>query len=166
MTLTHTGYAPAELQRTAPLGVFTMTYSAINFATTLTAPTAVSAVATRTVARHATTHLRRHVGGAPTASTVGGVIVGVLQQQPVRHRGLHTLTFTPPGGITRLNIYKQSNGLWAYLGQSGDGTFVDDNIAARPGQDCADQRQPVHGCRRLPGPLLLLRAAPVVRWVD
>lgn len=153
VTLTHTGYAPAELQRTAPLGVFTMTYSAINFATTLTAPTAVSAVATPGPSPGTpTTHTY-----AATSVGADGIDESVVSSSVSCSNNLfdtgayNTLTFTPPGGITRLNIYKQSNGLWAYLGQSGDGTFVDDNITPDLGKTAPINDNPFTGAGDYPG---------------
>jgi hypothetical protein len=42
----------------------------------------------------------------------------------------NTITWAAVAGITRYNVYKLSNGLYGYIGQSGGVSFVDNNIIA------------------------------------
>lgn len=153
MTLVHTGYAPAELKRTAPGGVFTMTYAAINFATTLTPPTGISATATVP-----TTH------GTPidhtyALTTVGadGIDESLISGSATCSNNLfdtgafNTITFTPDPAALRTNVYKKSNGLWAYLGQASGGSFVDDNITPDLSKTAPEASNPFTGAGNYPG---------------
>lgn len=146
MTLVHTGYAPAELCRTAT-GGFAMTYSPIAFSTALDAPTSVVASATIP-----TTH------GTPTSHTYAvtsvaqdGLTESLLSSSSTCSNNLYdtgafnTITWTQAVDALRYNVYKQSNGLWGYVGQASGGTFVDDNITPDISQTPPIDNNPFYG---------------------
>ena len=153
VTLVSTQYPPAELKRTAPGGVFTMTYSPISFATSLVAPTAISATATVP-----TTH------GTPITHTYALTTVGAdgIEESPISSSvscsnnlfdtgAYNTINFTPAAGAQRTNVYKSSNGLWAYIGQSGGSSFVDDNITPDLSKTAPEVSTPFAGPGDYPG---------------
>ena len=240
MSLVHTGYAPAELKRTAPGGVFTMTYAAISFATSLVAPTGLSAAATvptthgtptthryaattvgadgidesaisaevlgttpianisaatnanpgvfTTAADHglavgdvvdvaaivgmtganqagltvastpSTTTLTLSLNGTPLDTSAMGAYVsgGTITLHGVKNNlfdtgAFNVITFTPAAVGKRTNVYKWSNGLWAYLGQANGTTFTDDNITPDLSKTAPEPNNPFSGPGEYPG---------------
>jgi hypothetical protein len=128
MTLVHPGYAPRELKR---LGALSWTLTTISFVSALTAPSAPTVTPTGAgstvynykVTSVGTTGLEE---SAPSALGTGTGNVLVTGQYM-------TITWTTTGA-TLYNVYKQSNGLYGYIGQTDGLTFKDDNIAADLGK--------------------------------
>lgn len=126
VTLVHPGYAPRELRRTAATN---WTLSTITFGSSLAAPAGVSAVAT--------------TGAGATTYTykVTAVGAGAYDESPASSSSSctndllttgnkNTITWAAVTGAVRYNVYKQSNGLYGFIGQTDALSFVDDNIAA------------------------------------
>lgn len=125
LTLVHPNYPPQELRR---LGATSWTLTAISFVSTLSAPSGVSASAS---------------GGTGTTyqyvvSAVGSN--GIDESLPsstatcngnlLATNAYNTITWSAVTGAQRYNIYKFSQGLYGYVGQTDQLTFQDSNITA------------------------------------
>lgn len=126
LTIVHPGYAPRELRRQ---GATRWVLSTISFAPTLSAPGGVAVVAT--------------VGAGATTYTykVTAIADGVLDESVASASAnctnnllttgnYNTVSWGAVTGAKRYSVYKQSNGLFGYIGQTDGTSFIDDNIAA------------------------------------
>lgn len=127
LTLVHVNYTPNELKR---LGALNWTIGAIVFATTLFAPTVITAVATL----GATPGTPKNHVYAVTSVASNNIDESLVSASATCSNNLfdtgakNTIGWTAAAGALRYNVYKQSNGLWGYLGQASGTTFTDDNI--------------------------------------
>lgn len=128
LTLVHPIYAPSELRR---LGGTDWVLQAISFVSTLTAPGSISAVASPaagsgtismsyTVTAIGSTGIEEGLAGTPASCTNNLNTTG----------NLNTISWSSVTNASRYNVYKQSNGLYGYIGQTDGVSFVDDNIVA------------------------------------
>ncbi|MBR0568363.1 hypothetical protein J5J83_19755 [Azoarcus sp. L1K30] len=146
LTLVHPNHAPRELRR---LGALSWALTTISFASSLAAPTGVSASAS---------------GG--TGTTYRYVITAVgeqsLDESPVSASAscsgdlfatdaYNTITWSAVTGAQRYRVYKQSNGLYGYIGQTDGVTFKDDNIAANIGITPPEPSNPFDSANNYPG---------------
>ncbi len=126
LTIVHPGYAPRELRR---LGALNWSLSTIPFAPSITPPTGVTATSngagTTTTYYYVVTALAQDTLeeslGSAGASCVNNLTVA---------GAFNEITWTGVAGAIRYNVYKHDNGLYGYIGQSGGGSFVDNNITA------------------------------------
>lgn len=129
LTLTHPNYIPRELRR---LGATNWQLSTITFASKLSPPTGVSATPTA-----------GSTPGTPTTQTyvVSSVgpngldestysAVATCSNNLFDDGAFNTITWTAASGATRYYVYKLSNGLYGYIGQTQGTSFKDENIAA------------------------------------
>lgn len=129
LTLTHPNYIPRELRR---LGATNWQLSTITFASKLSPPTGVSAKPTAGT-----------TPGTPTTQTyvVSSVgpngldestysAVATCSNNLFDDGAFNTITWTAASGATRYYVYKLSNGLYGYIGQTQGTSFKDENIAA------------------------------------
>lgn len=129
LTLTHPNYIPRELRR---LGATNWQLSTITFASKLSPPTGVSATPTAGT-----------TPGTPTTQTyvVSSVgpngldestysAVATCSNNLFDDGAFNTITWTAASGATRYYVYKLSNGLYGYIGQTQGTSFKDENIAA------------------------------------
>lgn len=129
-TLVHVNRPPAELRRTAPGGVFTMTLANIVFATTLAPPTGVTATATP----GPTPGTPINHEYAVTSVASNNVDESLISASATCSNNLfdtgasNAIGWSAVTGALRYNVYKKSNGLWGYLGQASGTSFTDDNI--------------------------------------
>jgi len=160
LTLVHVNRPPAELRR---LGALNWTLTPIVFATTLLPPTGVGAVATP-----------GSPPGTPTAhdyvvTSLSGVnqgeslisAVATCSNNMFDTGALNTITWSNASGATRYNVYKKSNGLWGYVGQTSiavfigppplTSTFVDDNITPDLGRTPPEANDPFVVAGNYPG---------------
>lgn len=86
-------------------------------------------------------------GAYTSAGTVTptGVVNNLLQTG-----AYNTISWTTTGA-TRYNVYKQSNGLYGYVGQTDSLTFKDDNITANLGKTPPIVNNPFSGAGLYPG---------------
>ena len=125
LTIVHPNYPPQELRR---LGSTSWTLTAISFVSALSAPTSVAATATG-----GTTVPYTYV-----VTTVGanGIDESVISSAATCNGNLlasgayNTITWAAATGAQRYKVYKQTNGLYGYIGQTDQLTFKDDNIVA------------------------------------
>lgn len=130
LTITHPNYAPRELKR---LGATNWTLTTISFASSLSAPTGVTATATTgtgsTTYRYVVTAVGSNGLDESLASSSASVNNNLLTTG-----NKNTISWTAVSGAVRYNIYKQENGsLYGYIGQADGTSFVDDNIAGNIG---------------------------------
>lgn len=128
LTLVHPNYAPRQLQRR---GANYWTLVLESFASALAAPGSIVATATvatgtglvpifYTVTAVGATGVEEGLAGTPDDATNNLLTTG----------NYNTITWATVSGATRYNVYKQSNGLYGYIGQTDQLTFRDDNITA------------------------------------
>ncbi len=129
-TLVHPNYAPRELRRYAATN---WRIESIAFASTLTAPTGVSATNTTgtgtttytyKVAAVASDGLEESLASSEASCTNDLLTTG----------NKNTFSWSAVSGAARYNVYKKSNGLFGYIGQTDATSFVDDNITADVGK--------------------------------
>lgn len=126
LTLVHPNYPPMELRRLGPVN---WTLTAITFAPTAVAPTAVVATATGTgtisyvyTATAVTSVNNLEESLAATAAAAITNDLSVTGQ-------VNSITCTAPANAVRVNYYRLAQGLFGYIGQGAPGaTFVDNNI--------------------------------------
>ena len=124
LTIVHPGYAPRELRR---LGALNWALSMISFSPSMPAPTGVTA----TSSGSGTTTYYYYVVTALAQDTLeeslASASVSCINTLSVAD-ATNTVGWTAVAGAVRYNVYKYDNGLYGYIGQSGDTSFVDNNI--------------------------------------
>jgi hypothetical protein len=139
LTIVHQNYAPMELRR---YGATNWQLSTIQFAPTLSPPTGVSATA--------------HTGTTPGAPTTMYYVVTAVSADGLTESyassivncsnnlfdtgAYNTISWSAVTGAARYNVYRQSNGLYGYIGQTtttslvdnGGGNVVTPNIGQTP----------------------------------
>lgn len=129
LTLTHPGYPPAELRR---LGATNWQYSAIVFNPTLNPPTGVSATAhagTGTPTNIDFSYVVTAIAANTLEESVGSASAGCTNDLTLP-TSKNTIAWSAVTGAVRYSVYKQSNGLYGYIGQTDALTFDDNNITA------------------------------------
>lgn len=154
LTIVHPSYEPRELRR---LGAASWQLSTITFAPTLSTPTAPawtvggpgggtpSEKYYKTTALAAETLEESLSSSASTAVNMDLTVTGnYVDVDP-----------TPDGavvsGAIRYNIYKLSNGLYGYIGQTDGSTFRDNNVTADVSQTPPESSTPFTGANNYPG---------------
>lgn len=124
VTLVHPNYPPAELRRISALN---WTLTDISFASSLSAPAGVVAVAT--VGAGATVYSYKVTAVGPDglqqslASSLSSCTNNLLTSG-----NKNTITWSAVTGAVRYWVYKESNGLYGYIGMTDQLSFVDENI--------------------------------------
>lgn len=145
LTICHPGYAPRELKRLAALN---WTLTSISFVSSLAIPAAPTVTPSGSgttsysyvVTSVGTTGLEESAASGATAATNNLLTTG----------NFNTITWTTTGA-TRYNVYKQSNGLYGYIGQTDGLTFKDDNITANLGKTPPVVNDPFNAAGKYPG---------------
>lgn len=125
VTLVHPGYAPRELRR---LAATNWTLTTITFGSTLAAPAGASATAT-TGAGATTYNYKVTAVGAGAFDESPASTTATCTNDLFTTGNENTITWSAVTGAIRYNVYKESNGLYGYIGQTAALSFVDDNIA-------------------------------------
>ena len=128
VTLTHRRYAPRELRRT---GATAWALTTISFAATLAPPATPAAVATPKATDPGTPSSISYVitalstnGDESVASAVASCSNNLFDSG-----AYNSVSWAAVTGAERYYVYKFSNGLYGYIGQTETLGFVDDNIA-------------------------------------
>lgn len=149
LTLVHPNYAPRELQR---YGATTWKLITESFASDLAAPGSV--VATATVATGtglaSMSYKVTAVGDTGVQESLASA-AGTCSNNLLTSGNYNTITWGAVTGASRYNVYKQSNGLYGYIGQTDDVTFKDDNITADISKTPPIQNTPFTGGNNYPG---------------
>ena len=125
LTIVHPNYPPQELRR---ISSTSWTLTAISFVSALSAPTSVTATASG-----GTTVPYVYV---VTTVGVNGIDESVISSTASCSGNLlatgayNTISWAAATGAQRYKVYKQTNGLYGYIGQTDQLTFIDDNIIA------------------------------------
>lgn len=147
LTLVHPNYRPRELRR---LGATKWVLSTISFVPDIGAPTGVTATAT---SGSGSTTYKYKVG----AVTENGLNESLPSAEATVTNNLlssgskNTVTWSAVTGAFRYNVYKKSNGLFGYIGQTDGLSFVDENIAADLGKTPPNVSNPFSGTGDYPG---------------
>jgi hypothetical protein len=124
LTIVHPGYAPRELRR---IGALNWTLTTISFAAPIAAPTAPTATPTGAGALAysyvVTTIMTDNISESAqsTAATCTNNIFTTGQ--------FNTISWGAVTGAALYNVYKQTGGLYGYIGQTATLSLKDDNIA-------------------------------------
>lgn len=146
LTLVHPNYAPMELRR---YGATNWQLATIVFASTLTAPTGVTATNT---GAGATTYSYKVTAVGSTGLEEGLTSSAATCTNNLLTTGnYNTINWSAVSGAQRYNVYKQSNGLYGYIGQTDALTFKDDNITADIGKTPPIASTPFTGAGNYPG---------------
>lgn len=125
LTITHPKYAPRELRR---LAATKWTLVPVPFGSTLAAP-AISTVTATTATTPSTLQTYKYVATRVSDDLRDESVASALgsaSNQLFDTGARNTLALT----VARCNVYKLSGAQYGYIGQTTDGAFVDDNIAA------------------------------------
>lgn len=150
LTLVHPNHAPRELRR---LGALSWSLTTISFVSTLSAPGGVSATHTAgTGTPVATTYKYKvtavgEIGIDESLASSEASVSGDL----LLDGAYNTITWSAVSGAQRYNVYKQSSGLFGYIGQTDGLSFKDDNIAADISRTPPIQFNPFSGAGNYPG---------------
>ena len=150
LTIVHPGYAPRELRR---LGALNWVLSTIQFTPTISAPASVTATAhagtgtaDNTDHTYAVTSLASDTLEESLISTASNTVSNDLSLQGA----YNDVAWPAATGAVRYNVYKRSNGLWGYVGQSGGLTFRDNNITPDISQAAPTLADPFNGADNYP----------------
>lgn len=146
MTIVSPDYAPMELRR---LGATNWQLTTIVFASSLSAPTGVTATATGT----GTTSYSYVVTARDDAGTEESVAsaAATVTNDLTTSGNKNTITWTPITGIQFYSVYKLTNGIYGFIGSAGaDGSFVDNYITADVSQTPPLQLNPFVGVGNYP----------------
>jgi hypothetical protein len=138
MTITHPSYAPRNLTRT---GHAAWTLTAITFAPTQAAPTALVSSSPGAGQDYAITAVNDETAEESLAATVTSNVQ------------TSTLTWTNAAGATTYNIYKKKNGIYGFIGQGGTGAtgFTDATIVPDVSDTPPGSRNPFSAADLYPG---------------
>ncbi len=145
LTICHPNYAPRELKR---LGALNWTLTTIGFVSSLGtpgAPTVTPTGAGSTVYNYVVTSVGATGLEESAASAAGSGTGNVLVT------GQFMAVAWASTGAARYNVYRQSNGLYGYIGQTDGLTFKDDNITANLGKTPPIANNPFSGVGLYPG---------------
>lgn len=150
LTLVHPNYRPRELRR---LGATNWVMSTITFASTLSPPGSVSATA--------------HAGATPGTPTTWEYVVTAIGENGLDEStysstascsnnlfddgAYNTIAWSAVTGAIRYNVYKLSNGLYGFIGQTAATSFNDTNIAADVAATPPEIVDPFQGTNNYPG---------------
>ncbi len=131
LTLVNSGFAPRELRITTPTS---WALTTIAFATSQAAPTVGTGTDTATyvVTALATNGVEESIASGTGSATNDLTISG----------NYNTVTWTAAAGATRYNVFKDSNGIFGFIGQAIGTSFVDDNITADISQSPPENSNP------------------------
>lgn len=150
LTLVHPNHAPRELRR---LGALSWALTEISFISALSAPGGVSATHTAGTGTPVATTYKYKV----TAVGEIGIDESLASSEASASGDLlldgayNTVAWSAVSGAQRYNVYKQSSGLFGYIGQTDGLNFKDDNIAADIGRTPPIQFNPFSGAGNYPG---------------
>jgi hypothetical protein len=149
LTIVHPSFAPAELRR---LGALSWSLTTITFASSLAAPGSVTATATLSPGPATTTfyYVVTTVGAGVLEESLASASANCANNL-LQTGAYNTIGWAAATGAQRYNIYRQSNGLYGYIGQTDGLSFVDDNITPDLSKTPPQQYTPFTGAGNYPG---------------
>ncbi len=154
MTLTHPGYEPSDLTRSAHAS---WSLTAITFASEQAAPTGVvatpSSVSGSTSWSYVVTAVNADSGEESLPSGAGAATFKAESAWDATAGDFITVTWTDAPGAGSYNVYKQRNGIYGFVGNAGAGAtgFKDDKIRADTTDAPPGQHNPFNGAGKWPG---------------
>lgn len=148
LTITHPNYAPRELRR---MGATNWQLSVISFVPTIATPAAPGVTSSG-----AGTEDYTYV----TTALADGTLEESLASPPTTVTGVNlttagsfnTITPATVAGSIRYNVYKLSNGLYGFIGQTTEGfDLIDDNVTADISQTPPELANPFNAPGNYPG---------------
>lgn len=136
MTLVHTKYPPRELRR---YGATDWRFESVTFGAPLPTPSAPTATfkvvagdgvtitdeeKTRYTLKYKVTALRKSMTGTEESEASG---IGSVQGNLYLTNATVTLTWSAVPGAERYRVYKNYKGMYCYIGETDELTFIDDN---------------------------------------
>lgn len=139
MTLTHPSHAPRNLTRT---GHASWTLTAITYAPTQQPPTAPASDSPGSGFDYVVTAVSQETGEESVASAS---VSATTQTSKI--------TWTDAAGASSYNVYKGKNGVYGFIGRSGDGTtgFSDATVAPDTSDTPPEDKNPFDGADKYPG---------------
>lgn len=149
LTLAHPSHPVRELRR---LGATNWTLTDVTFAPQIAAPGGVNAVATtgitpgtRTTQEYVVTAIFNDGIDESRASSVASCSNNLFDDG-----AYNTITWSAVATAVRYNVFKKTAGLFGYIGQTDDLSFVDDNIAADVGKTPPIAANPFNAANKYP----------------
>lgn len=130
LTFTHQSYPPMELRRN---GATDWTFIEIDFSSSLAAPANILATATTGSGSTTYTYTVTAVDSTGREEGLQGTEDSVTNDL-LTTGNKNTITWDAVTGAARYNVYKEDNGLYGYIGQTLDTSFIDENITADVGK--------------------------------
>lgn len=150
LTIVHPNYAPRELRR---LGALNWTLTTIQFTPTIIAPASVTATAhagTGTADNVAHTYAVTSLATDTLEESLISTQSNTVSNDLFLQGAYNDVAWPAAAGATRYNVYKLSNGLWGYVGQSGDLSFRDNNITPDISKAAPTLADPFNGTNNYP----------------
>ncbi len=147
LTLVHPNYAPRELRR---LGATSWSLSTISFASTLTAPSGVTATATAGTGTINYYYVVTSIGATGIEESVASSSASCTNNL-LTAGNFNTVTWTAVSGVTRYNVYKYFGGLYGYIGQASGTSFIDQNITPDMSATPPITQDPFNSSNNYPG---------------
>lgn len=149
LTIVHPDYAPRELRR---LSATSWQLSTITFAPTIAAPASTTATAGGPGGGTPTTYYYKTTALASSTLEESLASPSANASCDLSVAGNY-IDVTPAAvtGATRYNIYKLSNGLYGYIGQTDGTAFRDNNVTADVSQTPPEANTPFSGAGEYPG---------------
>lgn len=139
MTLTHPSYAPRNLTRT---GHTAWTLAAITYAPTQQPPTALVSSSPGSGFDYVVSAVSEETGEESVASAPVSATTQVSK-----------ITWTNAAGANSYNVYKGKNGVYGFIGRSGDGAtgFTDTTVAPDTSDTPPESKNPFDAAQKYPG---------------
>lgn len=149
LTLVHPSHAPRELRR---LGAVSWLLTPVSFMSSLAVPSGV--VAVPSVATGTITNTFKYkvtsVGATGLEESAASVASAEIINNLLITGNYNSIHWTSTGA-TLYNVYKESNGLYGYIGQTNAIEFKDDNITADLSKTPPSGVNPFNGAGTYPG---------------
>jgi hypothetical protein len=134
ITIVHPSYAPRELSRS---GHTSWTLSTITFAPSIAAPTGVTnSGAAGSTTQWVVTAIAEETFEESLASSSTGSSATPSSGSPI------TVSWSAVSGAQEYNVYKNSNGIYGFIGIAGSTSFVDNGITADTAEAPPTARNP------------------------
>ena len=139
MTLTHPSHAPRNLTRT---GHASWSLTTITYAPTQQPPTALASTSAGAGFDYVVTAVSEETGEESVASAS---VSATTQTSKI--------TWTDAAGANSYNVYKGKNGVYGFIGRSGDGTtgFTDTTVAPDTSDTPPEDKNPFDATDKYPG---------------
>lgn len=146
MTFTHPNNPPMELRR---LGATNWTFVEIDFVSVLDAPANISATTSTGSGSETYTYTVTALDETGKEESLEGTEDDVTNDL-LTGSNANTVTWDAVSGASRYNVYKKDNGLFGYIGQTTDTSFIDQNITADISQTPPIQQDPFNSATNYP----------------